>query len=304
MKLFAPDYYKDFHCIAENCKHSCCIGWEIEIDGDTSEFYSGIPGEFGNRLRKNIDFESSSFKLCENEHCPFLNKSGLCDIIINLGEGALCQICEDHPRFRNFFSDRTEIGLGLCCEEAARLILDKKAKTELLLLEDADSFEHLSEGEKELLSLREKAFCIIQDRTTDFKRRVSKLLDLAGSAFPQKNEKEWSEIFLSLERLDESWSDVLCNAGPRDFEEKQDEIAEEQLLFYFIYRHLPTAIDDGRIKERMVFCVLSLYMVRMVAKQLGIYEGARLYSSEIEYSDENIDILLNILSTEGEKKND
>ena len=36
MKIFAPDYYRDFKCSAGNCKHSCCIGWEIDIDEDTA----------------------------------------------------------------------------------------------------------------------------------------------------------------------------------------------------------------------------------------------------------------------------
>ena len=27
-----PDYYKEFQCIADQCEHSCCIGWEIDVD--------------------------------------------------------------------------------------------------------------------------------------------------------------------------------------------------------------------------------------------------------------------------------
>mgnify|MGYP006874698003 CR=1 FL=1 len=30
-----PDYYKEFKCIAGECRHSCCIGWEIDIDEET-----------------------------------------------------------------------------------------------------------------------------------------------------------------------------------------------------------------------------------------------------------------------------
>lgn len=52
-----------------------------------------------------------------------LNDSGLCDIITACGEGALCQICADHPRYRNEFSTFTEVGFGLCCEAAADLTL-------------------------------------------------------------------------------------------------------------------------------------------------------------------------------------
>ena len=125
MKTIVPDYYPEFHCIAGACRHSCCIGWEIDIDEDTRQLYREIPGEIGRRLSEQIDDsgEVPCFSLDERERCPFLNGDGLCDIILQLGEGALCQICADHPRFRSFFSDRTEMGLGLCCEAAADLIL-------------------------------------------------------------------------------------------------------------------------------------------------------------------------------------
>ena len=39
MIMLVPNYYKDFLCIADKCRHSCCIGWEIDIDEETLEFY-------------------------------------------------------------------------------------------------------------------------------------------------------------------------------------------------------------------------------------------------------------------------
>ena len=54
MKIVVPDYYKDFKCLAGDCKHSCCIGWEIDIDADTLEYYKSVDGEFGERLKNNI----------------------------------------------------------------------------------------------------------------------------------------------------------------------------------------------------------------------------------------------------------
>ena len=61
--------------------------------------YSSIDGELGARLKESISKK---------------------------GEGYLCEICDAHPRFKNFFTDRVEIGIGLCCEEAARIILNEK----------------------------------------------------------------------------------------------------------------------------------------------------------------------------------
>ncbi len=297
MKLFAPNYYRDFSCIAEKCRHSCCVGWEIDIDNETAEYYRAFPGEFGEKLRGGIDFEAGCFKLCEKDRCPFLNEKGLCEIIINAGEESLCQICTDHPRFRNFFGDRTEIGLGLCCEAAAKLIIDKKSKTELVLIDDDGEDDKLFEDEKELLKKRAQIFEILQNREEPVEHRTEKALAFCKAALPQKSEKEWVNIFLELERLDEEWTAVLNKIGCGDFEHEVDPVAAEQLLCYFFFRHLSAAADDGLFPERAAFCVLSYKTVAAAAKYIGIYEAARLYSSEIEYSDENITALLEVLST-------
>ena len=120
-----PDYYPQFSCIAGRCRHNCCIGWEIDVDEDTLASYRRIGGEMGKRLCASIsgDGDAPHFLLGAHERCPFLNEKNLCDLILYGGEDMLCQICRDHPRYRSFFSERTEIGVGLCCEEAARLIL-------------------------------------------------------------------------------------------------------------------------------------------------------------------------------------
>ena len=54
MKLYAPDYYNNFHCIAEKCQHNCCVGWEIDIDKDTFDYYKTVDGDFGKRIASNI----------------------------------------------------------------------------------------------------------------------------------------------------------------------------------------------------------------------------------------------------------
>ena len=137
MKTFVPGYYKDFKCIADKCKNSCCIGWEIDIDDDTLGIYKKVEGAFGERLKKCISVgDESCFILEAGERCPFLYANNLCDIYIELGEEKLCQICSDHPRFRNFFDSRIEMGLGLCCEAAADLILDWEKPFELTAIED------------------------------------------------------------------------------------------------------------------------------------------------------------------------
>lgn len=123
--LLQPSYYNKFKCIADRCKDNCCVGWEIDIDQESYNYYTSLRGEFSNKLKSNIITENGehSFKLLANQRCAFLNKNNLCEIICNLGEDKLCQICSDHPRYINEYPNLTERGLGLSCEEACRIIL-------------------------------------------------------------------------------------------------------------------------------------------------------------------------------------
>ena len=83
---------------------------EIDVDDTTLTKYNSLNNDFANKIKSNIDFiDTPHFKLGQDERCPFLNSKGLCEIIINLGEDMLCQICSDHPRFRNYYDDFTMV---------------------------------------------------------------------------------------------------------------------------------------------------------------------------------------------------
>lgn len=303
MKLIAPDYYDKFSCTADRCRHSCCVGWEIDIDEGTYEYYKTVGGKLGNDLRENIAVcdGTASFTLDENERCPFLEKDGLCRLIKELGEGSLCGICADHPRFRSFYSQRTEIGLGLCCEAAAELILKQEHKVGLITLEEDE--ESLTEDEEYLLGYRNQLFATAQDREFTVEERLENLGFLGGTHLPEKSFAEWADVFLSLERLDEAWTDKLnllkqatgC-AVPSSLQ-----LAFEQLLIYLLYRHIPRALDDGDIASKIGFAVLSVKIVAAILSEEEkqdfetFAELVRLYSSEIEYSDENLNTIWDLL---------
>lgn len=144
MKYHKPSFFDQFKCIGSACTDTCCAGWEIEVDETTAEGYLTEKGAFGDRLRREIGSEPGEyfFKL-QNNRCPFLNKENLCDIFINLGEDRLCDICREHPRFYNWFGDYTEVGLGLCCEEAERLLFSDSKQ--LTFVEEVTQDEELAE---------------------------------------------------------------------------------------------------------------------------------------------------------------
>ena len=54
MRTVYPDYYKDFCCTASACRHTCCAGWEIDIDRASMRRYAAAEGDLGRRLRAGI----------------------------------------------------------------------------------------------------------------------------------------------------------------------------------------------------------------------------------------------------------
>ena len=131
--------------------------------------------------------------------------------------------------------------------------------------------------------------------------RVEEMLAFCNAKLPQKTFAQWAEVFEGLERLDEEWTETLdkIKMGGEKAPEV-DSAAAEQVLWYFVFRHLSGALDDGRFCERAAFAALSLRIITKAAEYEGLAEAARLYSSEIEYSDENIEALLDIISAENE----
>lgn len=292
MITITPDYYKDFKCIADRCRHSCCIGWEIDIDDKTYEKYNNLKGDFANRLKSNIElYETPHFKLGKNERCPFLNSQGLCDIITTLGEDMLCQICSDHPRFRNFYDDFQEVGLGLACEAACQITLTKKDTAKLNLTSDALQIP--------IIKFRENLFSVLQDREFSMDERIDNMLSLIGSQLPAK--VDWYEVFNSLEKLDTAWDEYLLrikNGIDSPTDDCSLDTAYEQLAVYVTFRHFTDCQYDNKLKERVLFIALIYKIIKAMNTSNTIEELlniARVFSCEIEYSDQNINTILSLL---------
>ncbi|MBQ4618065.1 MAG: flagellin lysine-N-methylase [Clostridia bacterium] len=296
MKRVTPSYYDRFQCIADRCQHTCCVGWEIDIDDESVARYRTQSGPLGARLKAAMHTEDgvTSFSLDKEERCPFLNANGLCDLITALGHDALCEICATHPRFRFDYTDRTEWGLGLCCEAAATLILnDPHPMT--LCVEDDGCPDEPTEEEAALLRIRDEAFALVQDRRLSIEEREEALLRRFCAAMPFRTGAAIAALLRPLERMDPAWDTMLADIAPLTLTplDRAYEVAEEHLLCYFLYRQLPPALDDGCFAERAALAVLAEYTVRLLTLSgVAFEDAARAFSAEIEYSDQNIDALL------------
>ena len=177
-----PDYYKEFHCLADACEDTCCAGWQIVIDKKSLAGYKKVTGDFGKKLHKNIHWKNETFKQSADKRCAFLNADNLCDMQLALGEKSLCNTCRRYPRHIEEFENVREITLSLSCPEVARLLLNKKEPVKLLSkeragdeeCEDFDPFLY-----SELVEAREVMRKLLQDRTKEIKVRAGLILGLA-----------------------------------------------------------------------------------------------------------------------------
>ncbi|MDY4139804.1 MAG: flagellin lysine-N-methylase [Eubacteriales bacterium] len=311
MKLIAPAYYPRFRCLAGDCRHTCCRGWEIDVDETALTRYEQVGGSLGDKLHRAIDRagDAPHFRLDQQENCPFLTGDGLCELILRLGEDSLCQVCADHPRYRGFLTDRTEIGLGLCCEAAARLILTWPENVDLITLEDDGGDEAPTAEERAFLQLRERLTAVAQDRSRPIAARVDALEAMSGTPLPWNSLPRWVELLLTLERLDEAWTQrltALMDAPPpaQGLSPEWD-APLEQLLVCLVYRHLTGALEDGDAAGRLAFVVLgwklicALFLLEQDQTLDTLTETVRLWASEIEYSDDNTAALLDALDEGG-----
>ena len=138
-----PDFYRSFACKAGDCLHSCCRGWEIDVDEESSAYYRTLPGKLGRELRAALKQEDGvwHFRLKDGDRCPFLREDGLCRLILELGEQALCDICALHPRFYGELNEFEFCGLGLSCEKVCELLLSSSGPLRFVLDDEPEPID-------------------------------------------------------------------------------------------------------------------------------------------------------------------
>ncbi len=294
MKLYAPAYYKSFTCIADKCTHSCCVGWEIDIDPHTLSTYEGLTGGYGEVIKNSVDpsGDTPHFALCHGDRCPHLDEGGLCRIITSMGEDYLCHICREHPRFYNQTSGGLEVGLGMACEEAARIILSSDGYASLTEIGEA-------EGEAEFLDFdplpyRARIFDILQASDLTYPQKEAALCRALGVSLACLADGEWRELLDRLEYLDEGHKALFAEAYASDcpVSPAVDQVLTRALA-YFVYRHATSAYDGedfGAAVGFGLFCTRlmgSLAVFRGIDTPEALAEIGRMVSEELEYSEEN-----------------
>ena len=284
MKLRAPKYYTEFACIADRCKHSCCIGWEIDIDADTAEKYRQMTGDYAAAVRESIEpGEPPHFRLGEGERCPHLDERGLCRIIKACGEDALCEICREHPRFYHDTCRGREVGLGMACEEACRLILSSPDYAEFVSVGEA-SVEEPSEFDA--VAHREELYRLLGDKRISYAERREKIAELWKVSPADLSDEAARELLAELEYLHPERRE-LFSVYSSTCADPEDTAELERALAYFIFRHASCARSAEEFREGVGFALFCERLLASIAGPENLAECARIISEELEYSEEN-----------------
>ncbi len=269
-----PVFYGRFSCRAGDCRHSCCRGWEIDVDEDSAAFYETVPGELGAKLRRSIarDADGAHFTLTEDERCPFLCADGLCELICRLGEEALCDICALHPRFFEDVGDEELCGLGLSCEAVCELLLGSDAPLGFLNEESGDTMT-----------------------MSALLRQLGLETDAASLRFDgEPPSAEYLRILAETEAIDRNWPGELAAVAEAVTPRLPVGPRYDRILQYLLYRQLERAEEAGM--ERLLRYARE--STAFVAVQDALFgtdgEHLRRFSEQIEYSTENAAILLGL----------
>ncbi len=295
MKLFAPKYYKKFSCIADKCKHSCCVGWEIDIDAETAEKYTSLEKAYGKYIKDSIDMsEPPHFVLGKEERCPHLNEKGLCKIIIELGEEYLCEICREHPRFYNDSPLGREVGIGMACEEAARIILSSDEYD--VIEEIGDIYGDCDKKVLDTAKKRKEIFDTLKIKELSYDEKLPAIYDKFEISPNIFEDERWHELISSLEYLDEKHKELFLHYSSLLSTPKKIEKEAQRALAYFIYRHCTATNDEEEYRAVLGFC---LFLERLFVSVVKANKNdspvmlARMISEEIEYSEDNTERIIN-----------
>ena len=291
MKLYAPLYYQDFRCIADRCRHSCCIGWEIDVDEDSLCLYQSLEGDYADTIRASLEqTDTPHFAHAAHDRCPHLDEDGLCRIISHYGEDALCEICREHPRFYHDTPHGKEVGLGLACEEVCRIVLFSDAYDQFVEIEEL-------EGEPctdafDATALRARVYEILKDTSLSYDARLTHIAAKFGVCTKVRSDNAWCELLCGLEYLDEQHIGLFMLYG-----EDADVLPEQEAwlcraLAYFVYRHCSAAEDAQDFAASLG---LALFLERLLASLVAAghdaLDSARMISEELEYSEDNTDAI-------------
>lgn len=291
-----PTFYHTFQCKANQCHHTCCQKWTIDVDEETAKLYQTLPTPLGEDLRKfmTVDDEGYYFMFSDKQPtCPLLREDGLCRVVLELGEDSLCDTCHMHPRFYKYIEDLELCGVGLSCEESVEKLLATEGDQLLFTIEDDDD-EFTAEDRPVLENIFDLLALGINPAICQFTLNHS-------IHYCQ----ELVTIYKKTEPIDEEWTNQLAHleamlssteASTTMDLLKVDTIdvsALNKVYQYILYRQIDM-LAEYSLESLVRYAFHATVFIALLTHQFGnLPEQIRRWSEQIEYDEDNVAFLFN-----------
>ena len=272
-----PTFYHTFQCKANQCHHTCCQKWTIDVDEETAKLYQTLPTPLGEDLRKfmTVDDEGYYFMFSDKQPtCPLLREDGLCRVVLELGEDSLCDTCHMHPRFYKYIEDLELCGVGLSCEESVEKLL--------ATADDRPVLENIFE----LLALGiNPAIC--QFTPNHSIRYCQELISVYKETEPI--DEEWTKQLAHLE--DMLASTTVTNTTDLLNLDAQKRATLNKVYQYILYRQIDM-LAEYSLESLVRYAFDATVFIALLTHQFGnLPEQIRRWSEQIEYDEDNVSFL-------------
>ena len=291
-----PTFYHTFQCKANQCHHTCCQKWTIDVDEETAKLYQTLPTPLGEDLRKfmTVDDEGYYFMFSDKQPtCPLLQEDGLCRVVLELGEDSLCDTCHMHPRFYKYIEDLELCGVGLSCEESVEKLLATEGDQLQFTIED-DDCEFTAEDRPVLENIFDLLALGINPAICQFTLNHSihycqELVTIYKKTEPI--DEEWTKQLAHLEAIlsstEASTTMDLLKADTIDVS------ALNKVYQYILYRQIDM-LAEYSLESLVRYAFDATVFIALLTHQFGnLPEQIRRWSEQIEYDEDNVAFLFN-----------
>ena len=291
-----PTFYHTFQCKANQCHHTCCQKWTIDVDEETAKLYQTLPTPLGEDLRKfmTVDDEGYYFMFSDKQPtCPLLREDGLCRVVLELGEDSLCDTCHMHPRFYKYIEDLELCGVGLSCEESVEKLLATEGDQLLFTIEDdagefTAEYRPVLENIFDLLALGiNPAIC--QLTLNHSIHYCQELVTVYKKTEPIDEEctKQLAHLEAMLSSTTASTTTDLLKADTIDVS------ALNKVYQYILYRQIDM-LAEYSLESLVRYAFDATVFIALLTHQFGnLPEQIRRWSEQIEYDEDNVALLFN-----------
>ena len=291
-----PTFYHTFQCKANQCHHTCCQKWTIDVDEETAKLYQTLPTPLGEDLRKfmTVDDKGYYFMFSDKQPtCPLLREDGLCRVVLELGEDSLCDTCHMHPRFYKYIEDLELCGVGLSCEESVEKLLATEGDQLLFTIEDDDG-EFTTKDRPVLENIFDLLALGISPAICQFTpnhsiRYCQKLISVYKETEPI--DEEWTKQLAHLE--DMLSSTTAMNTTDLLTLDAQETATLNKVYQYILYRQIDM-LAEYSLESLVRYAFDATVFIALLTHQFGnLPEQIRRWSEQIEYDEDNVAFLFN-----------